>query len=62
MLGEIAMTGFVWISGHTQLYNDQVQIILEQIRAVEVSQEEIVKLLPSTNKNIDEMFDELKRR
>jgi 3'-5' exoribonuclease len=61
MLGEIATTGFVWIAGHTQLYNDQVQIILEQIRAVEVSPAEIITLLPSTNKNIDEMFHDLKR-
>lgn len=60
MLGEIATTGFVWISGHTQLYNDQVQIILEQIRAVEVSPDEITKLLPSTKKDIDQMFNELK--
>lgn len=59
-LGEIGSTGFVWISGHSQLYNEQIQIIVEQIRPVEVSDEEITALLPSTTQNIDEMYAEVK--
>jgi 3'-5' exoribonuclease len=56
---ELCATGFVWIAGHTQVYNGQCQIILEQIRCVEVSDEEIAALLPSTTKDIGEMFREV---
>ncbi len=58
-LSELGSTGFVWISGHTQLYNDQIQVIVEQIRAVEVSDDEITALLPSTSNDINAMFAEL---
>lgn len=56
---ELEQAGFVWIAGHTQVYNGQVQIILEQIKPVGVSDEEIAALLPSTTKDIGEMFEEL---
>ncbi len=52
-------TGFVWIAGHTQLYNGQCQIILEQIRPAEVTDEEIAALLPTTKFDINEMFNEV---
>mgnify|MGYP006289794069 CR=1 FL=1 len=58
-LAELQCAGFVWIAGHTQLYNGQIQLILEDIRPVEISPEEIAALLPTTTKNIDEMFAEL---
>ncbi|HRP62111.1 MAG TPA: HD domain-containing protein [Phycisphaerales bacterium] len=54
----LSATGFVWIAGHTQLYNGQCQIILEQIKAVDVSDEELASLLPSTKRDIGEMFEE----
>jgi 3'-5' exoribonuclease len=57
---SVAATGFVWIAGHSQLYNGQVQIIIEQIKSVEVSEEEMTALMPTTSKNIDEMFDGVK--
>ncbi|MHC5022684.1 MAG: 3'-5' exoribonuclease YhaM family protein [Planctomycetota bacterium] len=56
---EITRTGFVWIAGHTQVYNGQTQVIIEQIKPVEVSAEEIAALLPTSSRNIDEMFTEL---
>ena len=59
-LAELTSTGFVWIAGHSQLYNGQVQIILEQIKPMEVSEEEIRALLPTTKRDINEMFTELK--
>jgi 3'-5' exoribonuclease len=49
----------VWIAGHSQLYNGQVQLILEQIKSVEVSAEDIAALLPTTSKDINQMFEEL---
>ena len=49
-------TGFVWAAGHTQLYNGQLQLIVEQLKPVQVGQDELAALLPSTNRNIDEMY------
>jgi 3'-5' exoribonuclease len=57
----IEQAAFVWIAGHSQLYNGQVQMVLEQIKPVEVSEEEIAALLPTTSKNIDEMYAEVQR-
>lgn len=59
-MADLSSTGFVWIGGHTQLYNGQVQIILEQIKSVEISEDEIRALLPTTKHDIDEMFGQLK--
>jgi len=58
---EVGSTGFVWVAGHTQEYNGQVQLIVEQIRAVEVSGEELQELLPSTKYDMDEMLAEVTR-
>lgn len=56
---DLNRTGFVWVAGHTQLYNGQIQLILEQIKAVEVSAEEMTALLPTTTQDIDAMFEEM---
>ena len=58
-MSDLTSTGFVWISGHSQLYNGQVQIILEQIKPMEVTEEEIRALLPTTRYDINEMYAEL---
>ena len=55
----VGSTGFVWIAGHTQVYDGQVQLILEDIRPVEVSEADLQQLLPSTNEDIDTMFAEV---
>jgi len=52
----VAATGFVFLRGSTQAYQGQVQLIIEQIEAREVSVEEMRALLPSTTKDIDAMF------
>ncbi len=57
--GTLSSAGFVWAAGHTQLYNGQVQFIVEQIKPVQVDEEELASLLPTTTRNIDEMFQEL---
>lgn len=56
---DVSRTGFVWIAGHTQVYNNQVQLIIEQIKGVEVTAEEITALLPTTTKDINLMWEEL---
>ena len=59
---DIEDAGFVWVSGHSQLYNGQVQVILEQIKPVQVSEEQMVVLLPSTTADIDGMLAEVRKR
>lgn len=56
---QLGSTGFVWAAGHTQVYNGQLQLIVEQIKPVQVGQEELAALLPSTNRDINEMFTEV---
>ena len=46
-ISDLGSTGFVWVAGHTQLYNDQVQLIIEQIKPAEVSEAELATLLPT---------------
>ena len=45
---DLEAAGFVWVAGHSQLYNGQVQFIIEQIRPVEVTEEQMSALLPTT--------------
>lgn len=56
---DLEKTGFVWIAGHSQVYNGQVQLVLEQIKSIEVSEAEMTALLPTTSKDIGVMFAEL---
>ncbi len=56
---SIPENGFVWVSGHTQPYNEQLQLIIQSIRATEVDEGNLADLLPTTSKNIDEMFARL---
>lgn len=58
-IGEISTTGFVWVAGHTQLYNDQIQLIVEEIKAVEVDEADLAALLPMTKRDIGQMFAEV---
>ena len=60
-MDEVAATGFVWIGGSTENYNGQIQLKLDQIRSVEVSEEEMATLLPTTQHDIDEMFADVRR-
>lgn len=59
--GDLERAGFVWVAGSTELFNGQMQFKLDQIKAVEVSEAEMTSLLPTTTKNIDEMFAEVGR-
>jgi 3'-5' exoribonuclease len=61
MLGEISRTGFVWVGGQAQEYNGQVQLIVDAISAVEVSVEDLTRLLPASRHDIASMEAELRR-
>ncbi len=59
-LADLAAAGFVWAAGHTQVYNGQIQFIAEQVKPVDVEEDELAALLPSTKFDIDEMFNEVR--
>jgi len=52
--------GFVSIKGQTQPYQGEMQIIIQDIRAVEPSEDDLKELLPRTEKDIDQMFADVK--
>ncbi len=57
-LAGLAAAGFVWAAGHTQVYNGQIQFIVEQVKPVDVDEDELASLLPATSHNIDEMYQQ----
>jgi len=58
---DLESTGFVWVAGHSQLYNGQVQFILEQIKPTTVSEDEMSALLPTTTHDIGDMFGRVQK-
>lgn len=59
MLSEVSATGYAHVTGRVELYNGQVQVVVDQIHAAEVTVEDLQSLLPTTTKNIQHMFDEV---
>lgn len=57
---ELPTDGFVWLDGATQLYDGGVQLIIQIIRPIEPSAEEIRELLPCSQRPPEEMFAELR--
>ncbi len=58
-MSDVTHTGFVFISGQTQSYQGQVQMIAETIRGVEVSHTDLARLLPVTKGDITSMMHEV---
>ncbi|MDP6541538.1 MAG: HD domain-containing protein [Phycisphaerales bacterium] len=56
---DITTTGFVRIEGSQEMYQDKLQIKIGEIWSHDPSPSELTDLLPSTDKNIDEMFAEV---
>ncbi len=52
--------GFVRLTGQTQPYQGEVQIIIQQIEPVTPTDDDLADLLPTTDRDIDQMFVELK--
>ncbi len=52
--------GFVRIEGQTQPYQGELQIILRQVDVIEPTREQLEELLPSTDRDVEEMFGELR--
>jgi len=57
---QLPTDGFVRIEGHTQPYQGQLQIIVEKIEAADPTDDDLLDLLPSTNKDIFQLFDDVK--
>ncbi len=51
--------GFVFVSGQTQPYQGEMQVVIEEMSAVDPSPGELLELLPSSRFDPDEMFQDL---
>ncbi len=52
--------GFVAIRGKSELYQGNMQLVVNDIRVVEPDQIELMDYMPRTDRNISEMFDQFK--
>ena len=52
--------GFVWIEGETQAYQGDLQLIIQAIDPIDPTPEQMRELLPSTDKDVGVMFEEVK--
>ena len=59
LFGQLPTDGFVWIEGQAQPYQGELQIIIQQIRAVDPRPTDLEHLLPSTRYDIDQMFEQV---
>ncbi|MHC4996236.1 MAG: 3'-5' exoribonuclease YhaM family protein [Planctomycetota bacterium] len=56
LFNTLPTNGFVEIEGQTQPYQGEMQIIIQKIRPIEPTTEQLIDLLPSTARDIDTMF------
>lgn len=59
MLGDVSSTGYARVLGRVELYSGQLQVVIDQIEAVQISREDLIALLPATTKDIPNMFGEV---
>jgi 3'-5' exoribonuclease len=57
---QLPTDGFVRITGQTQPYQGELQVIVQQMEAVEPRGSDLLELIPSTDKDINAMFAELR--
>ena len=60
ILSSISGAAFVSLSGSCENFNDQIQLKIERIEAAEVDAEELTRLLPTSRRDIETMFGELR--
>lgn len=58
-LGGLVAAGFAHVRGNVQRYQNQRQLIVEQIEPVEPTPEQILDLLPTSSRDLEEMFAEV---
>ena len=59
LFAKLPTDGFVWLEGQTQPYQGEIQIIIQQIAAVDPSPADLVELLPCSAHDPDDMFADL---
>jgi len=57
---SLPQEGFVWVKGRVELYQSALQIVLDAIRPVDINQVRLEDFMPSTEKDVDEMFARIK--
>jgi 3'-5' exoribonuclease len=57
---ELPTDGFVWLDGTTQLFDGGIQLIIQIIRPIEPTPEQLRDLLPCSQRHPDDMFAELR--
>jgi 3'-5' exoribonuclease len=58
-IGPMSSTGFVFIRGNVQRYQDQRQLIVEEIQPATPTADELLDLLPTSKRDLGEMFEAL---
>lgn len=59
LFSQLPTNGFVWIEGQTQPYQGEMQVIIQKIAAIDPTPEDLATLLPSTQRDVEEMFSQL---
>lgn len=59
VFSALPVNGFVWLEGQTQPYQGELQLIINDIRATEVSETQIKELLPTSAYDLDQMYGEV---
>lgn len=59
MFSQLPTDGFVYLEGETQAYQGEIQIIIQQIQAIDPSHEQLADLLPCSKRHPDDMMSEL---
>ncbi|MCE5184498.1 MAG: hypothetical protein LLF76_00030 [Planctomycetaceae bacterium] len=57
---SIPSEGFVLIRGKSELYQGSLQIVVNEVKAIEPDQVRITDYVPRTEKNIGEMYEQMK--
>jgi 3'-5' exoribonuclease len=57
---KLPTDGFVFAEGRTQPFKGELQLIVEHIEPINPTDDQLMELLPSSDRSIDEMFAELK--
>jgi 3'-5' exoribonuclease len=61
LVNSLPHDGFVRMTGQTQPYQGELQIIIQQIEPARPTHEELVDLLPSTQFSIEQMYNEVRQ-
>jgi 3'-5' exoribonuclease len=61
MYSELPRPGFARIKGRSEVYQNQMQIVINNVTVVDASKVKIEEYLARTDKDVDKMFAEVKR-